>query len=84
MIPPQHFPTRVRYETIGTTSRGHVRLHPIRRLALRLATAVICVITEVQSRSLCAAPAVMATLSSLPGANALRRAALTLDPQELT
>jgi outer membrane murein-binding lipoprotein Lpp len=34
--------------------------------------------TQVQSRNLCAAPSVMATLSSLPGADALRRAAPTL------
>ncbi len=36
--------------------------------------------TEVQSRNLCAAPSVMATLSALPGADALRHAALTLGP----
>lgn len=35
---------------------------------------------QVQSRELCAAPSVMATLSSLPGANDLRRAAPMLGP----
>ncbi|MBV8541905.1 MAG: hypothetical protein JO268_15430 [Pseudonocardiales bacterium] len=35
---------------------------------------------QVQSRELCTAPSVMATLSSLPGADALRRAAPTLGP----
>jgi hypothetical protein len=35
---------------------------------------------QVQSRELCAAPSVMATLSSLPGADALRRVAPRLGP----
>jgi hypothetical protein len=35
---------------------------------------------QVQSQELCAAPSVMATLSSLPGADALRRAASKLGP----
>jgi hypothetical protein len=46
----------------------------------QLASQLSGVRAQVQSRELCAAPSVMATLSSLPGADALRRAAPTLGP----
>lgn len=46
----------------------------------QLASQLSGVRAQVQSRELCAAPSVMATLSSLPGADALRRVAPTLGP----